>query len=509
MKKSIVIAVSVVTLVGLGVTFDAQRKSIKESTIATLESRTETISRYLSMLVLNATSLRNTANLAYLSQQSTVDISSLIPYIQHYPEFKVYTLELGHVLDKVDDLSYGTLSVMDDVSIGTLAKNKDLDVVKHLIPQMGSIVLEPAIEWAYIISSDKFIYLTPRVGVEQFHVSDSVYESAMWKSMNGENNPERESKLFAPYSDAAGKGIMLTMSSPLYDSEDVFRGVIAIDVSVRNVIEMLSIGLDTGQSMLIDEEGNVVNDKGEIFTQTDFTEVLVSKIDANFHEDEEGYQILHTLLDEELYISHSFTHSELNQKAMLNSLPTWGAWLIVYALILTAYFNHRAAVKNHNLMIKDSLTGILNRRGLALELDAALEQLESVGRHYAVMIADIDFFKRVNDKYGHDIGDVVIQTTAKQLQQSLREDSILSRWGGEEFLVVVPNVEPSAAEQIAERLRGNIEATSFPQLDEALTISVGATIESKSKAFNDAIKRADAALYQAKEGGRNQVRFIE
>ncbi|MEF1291993.1 GGDEF domain-containing protein, partial [Vibrio sp. M260118] len=206
---------------------------------------------------------------------------------------------------------------------------------------------------------------------------------------------------------------------------------------------------------------------------------------------------------------HSFTYSELNQKALLNSLPTWGAWLIVYALILTAYFNHRVAVKNHNLMIKDVLTGILNRRGLALELDDALEQLESVGRNYAVMIADIDFFKRVNDEFGHDIGDVVIRTTAKRIQASLREDSILSRWGGEEFLVVVPNVEQSTAEQIAERLRANIEATSFPQIDKVVTISIGVTIESKAKAFNDAIKRADAALYQAKEGGRNQVRFIE
>ncbi|MEF1292089.1 hypothetical protein, partial [Vibrio sp. M260118] len=312
MKKSIVVAVSVVTLVGLVVTFDAQRKNIKESTVATLESRTETISRYLSMLLLNVTSLRNTANLAYLSYQSTVDTDALTPYIQHYPELKVYTLDLGHVLDKVDDLSYGTLSVMDDVSIETLAKNKDLDVVKHLIPQMGSIVLEPAIEWAYIISSDKFIYLTPRVGVEQFHVSESVYASAMWTSMNEENNPERERRLFAPYNDAAGKGIMLTISSPLYDDEDVFRGVIAMDVSVRTIIEMLSIGLDTGESVIFDEEDNVVNDKGEIFALKDFTRKLVSKLDANFHEDEEGYQITHTLIDEELYISHSFTYSELN-----------------------------------------------------------------------------------------------------------------------------------------------------------------------------------------------------
>lgn len=508
MKKSIVIAVSIVTLVGLIVTFDAQRKSIKESTVATLESRTETISRYLSMLVLNATSLRNTANLAYLSYQNTVDTDALLPFIQHYPELNVYTLELGRVLGKVEDLSYGTLSVMDDVSLETLANNKDLDVVKHLIPQMGSIVLEPAIEWVYIISTDKFVYLAPRVGVEQFHVSDSVYASAMWASMNEQNNPQRESKLFAPYYDAAGQGIMLTISSPLYDNEDVFRGVIAMDVSVRSIIEMLSIGLDTGQSVIIDEEDNVVNDKGEIFTLKDFTRKLVSDLDANFHEDEEGYQITHTLLDEELYISHSFTHSELNQKALLNSLPTWGAWLVVYVLILTAYFNHRAAVKNHNLMIKDSLTGILNRRGLTLELEAVLEHLESAGRHYAVMIADIDFFKRVNDQYGHDVGDVVIQTAAKQLQESLRDGSILSRWGGEEFLVVVPNVEQSAAEQIAERLRLNIEATSFPQLDSAVTISIGVTVESKSKAFNDAIKRADSALYQAKEGGRNQVSFI-
>lgn len=117
---------------------------------------------------------------------------------------------------------------------------------------------------------------------------------------------------------------------------------------------------------------------------------------------------------------------------------------------------------------------------------------------------DIDFFKCINDTYGHQTGDVVLAEVASALKSAVRETDFLGRYGGEEFLVVLPETELEIALNIGERIRKNIEALSFSEKDLRVTIS-GGLKEFKQGDASDLIKEADELLYMAKRKGRNRV----
>lgn len=121
---------------------------------------------------------------------------------------------------------------------------------------------------------------------------------------------------------------------------------------------------------------------------------------------------------------------------------------------------------------------------------------------------DIDNFKQVNDRYGHDVGDTVLKTLIQTCQPNLRTTDHLGRLGGEEFIVLLTETKLSDAEKCAEKLRDIIEATAVPVKENEIniTISLGvAAIGAQDESFNDTLKRADKALYRAKSEGRNRV----
>ncbi len=145
----------------------------------------------------------------------------------------------------------------------------------------------------------------------------------------------------------------------------------------------------------------------------------------------------------------------------------------------------------------DRLTNLLNRQGCA-------KKLKTIS-NYSLLVIDIDYFKKVNDTYGHDIGDEVLKEVANILKNSLRKSDIICRWGGEEFIVILPNTSLEMAYEIGERLRKNIEnCKNFPY-DLKVTISVG--VASSKGDFQQTFKSADENLYLAKKSGRNRVIF--
>jgi two-component system cell cycle response regulator len=136
-------------------------------------------------------------------------------------------------------------------------------------------------------------------------------------------------------------------------------------------------------------------------------------------------------------------------------------------------------------------------------------QARQSGRALSLMVADIDYFKSVNDTYGHDAGDLVLKEFAARLRRNTRGIDLACRMGGEEFVVIMPDTEMSRALQVGERLRACIAADAF-QINAdtrlAITASVGiATLESREDTPESLFKRADKALYAAKREGRNRV----
>jgi diguanylate cyclase (GGDEF)-like protein len=156
------------------------------------------------------------------------------------------------------------------------------------------------------------------------------------------------------------------------------------------------------------------------------------------------------------------------------------------------------------LAVIDQLTGVLNRRGIEHAIAG-----EAMGSHdIALLVLDIDHFKRINDTEGHEAGDLVLKRVATVIAENTRERDIVGRWGGEEFLVACIDCAPPHAATVAEKIRQRIEDSFFGSRQRiAVTASVGVAMMREGDSFPSAFRRADAALYRAKSSGRNRIVF--
>jgi len=156
----------------------------------------------------------------------------------------------------------------------------------------------------------------------------------------------------------------------------------------------------------------------------------------------------------------------------------------------------------------DALSGLLNRRGFDLLGEDALDQFKRYGRGFAILLVDIDFFKKVNDTYGHAAGDEVIRAVGGVMTQSLRPGDRIGRFGGEEFIILLRDLGRDGIVTVAQKLRRHIEAmvVSHHGLEINVTASIGgAIIRESDRDIQDVIERADTALYEAKAAGRNRI----
>lgn len=164
-----------------------------------------------------------------------------------------------------------------------------------------------------------------------------------------------------------------------------------------------------------------------------------------------------------------------------------------------------------DLATTDELTGLANRRALLQQAEAELDRAKRYGRPFSLLMLDLDHFKRVNDTYGHDVGDKVLEALARSGEKALRDSDVLGRLGGEEFAAILPETTAEKAREVAERLREGVgrvrvEEPSAPDGAVQVTISVGVAEFNEQRPTVDAVlKAADKALYQAKETGRNRT----
>jgi diguanylate cyclase (GGDEF)-like protein len=179
------------------------------------------------------------------------------------------------------------------------------------------------------------------------------------------------------------------------------------------------------------------------------------------------------------------------------------------ALVRTRLFEQA-----ERLATTDGLTGLLNRRTFNAQLHARLREAQRYNRPLALLLLDIDHFKKVNDTYGHPAGDAVLRGIAGLAQKQARETDIVARYGGEEIALILPETDASGAQAIAERIRRAAAAVAHPSEQGAIqvTVSIGVAVATCSGArvaageSADAIlEAADKALYRAKQGGRNRV----
>ena len=210
------------------------------------------------------------------------------------------------------------------------------------------------------------------------------------------------------------------------------------------------------------------------------------------------------LLDPGSVAASMTTHSALN----VGSAFFYVVLTLAFNAILTVLVVARLLAQLHRLSQRDALTGLLNRHAMQEALDSQMRRSRRNGEAFVLMMFDADHFKAINDRHGHAVGDLALKHLSALLHSGMREIDRLARFGGEEFLVLLPGLGLAAALPVAERLRALIAAAPLQHADAAIPLSVSIGIAEWAGASEDTSRllvRADAALYQAKRSGRDQV----
>ena len=217
----------------------------------------------------------------------------------------------------------------------------------------------------------------------------------------------------------------------------------------------------------------------------------------------------HLLVEQELGNELKPLHDMLVIDAAISA----GIILLVLTMVLLSVRRYQKRIEK--TAATDQLTSLMNRHAFDFVFANALLDSERSRQPLCIALIDIDFFKKVNDKHGHLVGDHVLKEIAMIAKRSLRESDVICRWGGEEFLILLKNCTLEKATSIAENLRNTIANNDFSRTTDlakkrlAITVSMGVA-ECKTNETEDSVfDRADVALYQAKENGRNSVYFSE
>jgi diguanylate cyclase (GGDEF)-like protein len=162
--------------------------------------------------------------------------------------------------------------------------------------------------------------------------------------------------------------------------------------------------------------------------------------------------------------------------------------------------------KAQQLAYVDGLTGIYNRRYFEMQIASEIERASRYDGRLAIIMVDIDNFKRLNDEFGHLLGDEVLRQVSNVFVQQLRKVDVVCRYGGEEFAILVPQTSGGNALEVADKLRRMVEAYRFPGVPVKVTISAGvAEFPAHGRTRDELVAAADAAMYDSKEAGRNRV----
>ena len=253
--------------------------------------------------------------------------------------------------------------------------------------------------------------------------------------------------------------------------------------------------------------------------------------DDNSKEREETFQYLQrkarSLLQPILNKALADYQNEVIAKISLYHYIQLGGLLIILVVLLieASFIFHPLASRTrayHNMLLKqaleDPLTGLNNRRAFMNRADSEMKRTYRDSQPMIVALTDLDHFKSVNDTYGHDVGDAVLKHFANVLKKSLRGGDIIGRIGGEEFAVILPRTGIEKGSEVLERLCRDVENNPCPYLSETgskellkYTVSIGfsdISLNDTTQSIDDLLKKADEALYFAKENGRNRAVFI-
>ena len=389
----------------------------------------------------------------------------------------------------------------------------------------------PSIAWLYYTSENNFVNIYPWVASRDFVFSDKLKQEVFYRYVIPENNPDRRSRWTPVYLDHAGKGLMVTLSSPIYD-KNVFKGALSLDLTVNTLSKMIDSEYD---NYLVDETGGIIASSLHlkpdhepsrvrlIMERFPFAPQIARRLSNNkVHREDEYFVYLSTFGDTPWKMVSIVSICLVLGQAVLFTFPVLLLCLVLSWTIIEVEKRRRAEAelssslaelqKLHALLEDaakhDFLTSTVNRRGLKAIFSHDVDSPDWIHRPVSFVIGDIDFFKKVNDTYGHAVGDRVLIEIANLIRQDLANPDVVCRWGGEEFVVMLVGSTYGEAVDVAEKIRKKIEAMRIP-LDNSselqITMSFGVEEHQRGESVDETVSKADKALYVAKSKGRNRV----
>ncbi len=258
---------------------------------------------------------------------------------------------------------------------------------------------------------------------------------------------------------------------------------------------------------------NDIQSESEIF-------LLLAKLynqNKNHERSSYFYSKFITLKDSLFYLEFEHEQQQIRKQIFLrNSFMI--AFLVLLNIAFFIYIRYRSQAKVHDKLENtheqlkeiartDPLTELSNRRDIIEKIEYEQIRFERNKNPFVIIIGDLDFFKSINDRYGHDCGDYVLKKVAQILRTTIRKQDIVSRWGGEEFLLLLPETPLEGGKVAAEKVRKKIENSNLKYNNDPLsiTITLGVSVYDNVMEIDDCIKKADQALYRGKHKGRNCV----
>lgn len=371
---------------------------------------------------------------------------------------------------------------------------REMMMAEALTPIMRAIrARSPNTPWVYYSSRRGFMYLFPAAEAEDFFFTPNLLQMEFLAGATPEANPRRKAFWTKPYKDLAGKGLMATVSQPIYRGGE-FMGSVSVDVSVRYLQHILDMHQTIGADIaLVSEDGQRL------------AALPLAGING-----ERGAELRRLPLRlAPWHLAVTISPRALIQEALRKQAYQAVGLVLVLSALAFALQMARTSLRVRELSVRDSLTGLYNRRHFE---DSARQHFGAARRgalSFGFILADVDHFKMYNDTYGHQKGDVVLISVARALTDCLQRSSdLVFRVGGEEFAIIVLLKEKEALAMLLDRLNQAVRGLEMEHRGTAagrVTISLGATLI-RSEGWLDleaAYSLADQALYQAKAKGRD------
>ena len=492
-RWKLLVPVVITTVVGIGgATFVGHVQEIRQRIESTFASRNELTQRFLRMHIEQVTVMRNLFLQAYTDARQP-------PGLQWTPR-----PELG---------AWFAGSAQGQFS-GDLAHEPDPETWRQMAAAQGmkpqldaSAALDSDVVWQYFISASQFQFVAGTVDPAQVRFQPAYYSRPYWLQAAPAANPGRRTILAGPYKDLWGKGLLLTIAQPVY-ADNRFLGIACVDIATDTLSRLVTVGSAVGESWLISENDHLIASPSGGSTGK-VRRPPISHLLLEWDEDaEHNLWLSHEVVPQEMWLVHKVPLREIYWAAARESLSNWLALAVLALLVL--YFGSVMTLLRQigKLSFHDALTGLPNRRVLEDRLQQAIASAARSQARVALFFIDLDKFKPVNDRYGHEAGDWLLKQVAVRMRDCLRQSDTVSRVGGDEFVVLLPTpASEAAALAVAEKIRAQL---NIPFLRDGLELHISSSIgvafyPDHAATAQELLRLGDSAMYQAKQGGRDRV----